>query len=167
MAEELWRVIPDFPDYMISSYGNVFNRKLNTIVVPSLNQYNDVKITLRRDRESKTVLVRNLVAREFIPNDREFFQTVVHIDGNHKNVSVNNLVWRPRWFAWKYSHQFTEIDMFPQYHTIPVHNLANGMNYDSIVDAGMADVVLFKDVLMSAYNGNKVFPDQGPYVFIE
>jgi len=46
-----------------------------------------------------------------MPNEAEemsAFDTPIHLDGDTMNNHIDNLMWRPRWFAVKYQRQFNE-----------------------------------------------------------
>ena len=47
-----------------------------------------------------------LVAKAFLPELPGPFDTPINLDGDRHNNQVDNLVWRPRWFAIKYNQQF-------------------------------------------------------------
>jgi len=46
------------------------------------------------------------VAKAFLPSVPGPFDTPINLDGDRHNNRVENLAWRPRWFAVKYNQQF-------------------------------------------------------------
>jgi len=106
---ELWREVPDFPDYEISDQGLVRSKIYDRFLTPSPNGKGVIKVVLRRDGVVYTRSVARLVALAFKlpkgqveppPNN-----VVFHLDGNYDNVSADNLTWKPRWFAQKWAAQ--------------------------------------------------------------
>ncbi len=103
---ELWREIDFFPGYSVSSYGRIRTDKSGRILSLNLNQYGVMQVGLMRDGEQKHRSVPLLVAKAYIPQSFPSFDTPINLDGDRSNNRVDNLVWRPRWFAIKYNPQF-------------------------------------------------------------
>ena len=94
--QEEWKLIEDYPNYMISNLGNVRNINYrNTGKQTSLkgSTYNGyVHIALRKNNKSKIFLLHRLVAEAFIPNI-ENKPCINHIDCNRENNKAENLEW--------------------------------------------------------------------------
>ena len=96
MNKEEWRLIPDYPNYMISNLGRV--KSLNycrtgkeRILKPGLfDRY--LVVTLTKNKVAKTFHVHKLVALVFIPNP-DNYDHVHHINGNRLDNRVENLIW--------------------------------------------------------------------------
>lgn len=108
MSEEIddWRPVDGFPGYSISPLGQVRNDASNRLLSPRLNQYGVPYVGLMRDWEQCNRSLPRLVARTFLPRSSPIFDTPVQIDGDRNNCRVDNLMWRPRWYAVKYNRQF-------------------------------------------------------------
>jgi hypothetical protein len=91
---EEWKEVPEYPGYKISSFGNVFSKKLKRIIkAPESNDKDGYcRIGLCYKQEAKKFHVHRLVAQAFIPNP-ENKATVNHKDGNKQNNHVDNLEW--------------------------------------------------------------------------
>lgn len=112
---ENWLPIERAPNYVLSTLGNVESTKTGRPIIPSMNQQGVEKITLYQDRQYITMGVALLVAQTFLPEpQRDDFTTPIHLDGDRTNCSVDNLMWRPRWFAIKY-HQERRKEPFPKW----------------------------------------------------
>jgi hypothetical protein len=91
---EAWRSIDEFPNYDVSSLGNIRNNKTGKhmkICVKS-GYYH---IGLVNDNSKKTLKVHRLVAMAFIENPEGKLE-VNHKDKNKLNNSVSNLEWMTR-----------------------------------------------------------------------
>jgi NUMOD4 motif len=159
MSLEFWEPIPGFPNYMVSNFGRIFNSKHNKIMRISQTQHGNTKISLiaedgtRHDRS-----VAKLVGEAFVVPPNARCDQIVPLDGNVANVEAQNLVWRPSWYAWKYLRQLRD-PAVPHYFTnLPVLNMITGVEYESIVEAGMAEGLLFEDIWRSTYTGDTIFP---------
>lgn len=90
MKEE-WKEITDFPNYMISNLGRVWNKKRKRFMtIYTRKGYSLVKLS--KSNTSKEMKVHRLVAMAFIPNPYNL-PCVNHIDENPSNNCVNNLEW--------------------------------------------------------------------------
>lgn len=88
---EIWKIIPEFPIYKISNYGNIKNRKkiLKQQIVAS--GYSSIKLN-NENIKNKKFLIHVLVAIAFIPNP-DNKPTVNHKDHNKLNNNIDNLEW--------------------------------------------------------------------------
>jgi hypothetical protein len=106
MTSEHWKGIHEFPEYSVSNFGNVRSNKSGRIMSVSPNQFGVVQVGLMKDGVQYHRSVPLLVAKAFIPIKPGPFDTPINLDGDRGNNHVDNLVWRPRWFAIKYNRQF-------------------------------------------------------------
>lgn len=101
------RVIEDFPDYSISEDGLVVNNHTGRQLSLTINQRGLVQVGLVKHGRQCKRSVSLLVAKTFLdPPALEAFNTPIHLDGDRLNNRIDNLMWRPRWFAVKYQQQF-------------------------------------------------------------
>lgn len=153
---ENWAKIPEFPNYSVSDLGRIRNEDYGRIIKISKTKQGGAKVGLVLGGKQHTRSVKVLVAEAFVDGYTERFNTPINLDGNQHNNVASNLLWRPRWFAWKYHHQFEEADRY--FKMGPVINRKTGIIYKTIFDAATKNGLLFYDVLSSAINQDPVFP---------
>lgn len=150
--------IEEFPDYLISEEGEVFTARRRRRIKPSLTREGAVKITLYLDGVPHTRSLARLVAKAHLYNDHDpdTFDTPIHLDNDLTHNHVSNLMWRPRWFATKYQHQYWNVN----YRTsrVAVVDVDREEVYDNIMQVCQKFGVLFVDVLESCNKGTTVFP---------
>lgn len=154
--EETWFQIKDFPNYAVSSYGRICNEERGRIVKTSTTRQGGIKVGLTQGGRQYTRSVKVLVAEAFIKGRTHTFDTPMHLDGDQSNNHISNIVWRPRWFAWKYARQFEKIDDYIGLG--PISDRKTGLLYSDIVEASLANGVLFYEVHLSLVNKMPVFP---------
>lgn len=152
-----WLEIPHFENYEISNTGRVRRTrpKLQHIKTFPLND-GSIGVKLYGDGRYYQHLVRRLVAAMFCEQRHNLDDSVIHIDGDKTNCYAENLAWRPRWFAWKYTAQFST--QFDKAWQRPVLNIDTGMIFNTICDAGFNDVALWEEILMSTVDGRLAYP---------
>jgi len=154
--DEMWLTIKNFPNYSVSSHGRVRNEDRGRLMNTSLTQQGGVKVGLVSGSRQYTRSVKVLVAEAFVDGASERFDTPMHLDGNQENNNASNLVWRPRWFAWKYKRQFQHLE---QYSGLgPVKDRKSGLLYSDVVEASVTNGLLFEEVYMSLVNKVPTFP---------
>jgi len=160
---EEWRVLDEFPKYEISNLGRIARSRDDLIVTPSKTQHGDLKVRLYISlEETRTRLLKVLVAETFVPKLDDIFDTPILIDGNPENVMATNIAWRPRWYAWKYTRQFAEPQP-EEYKRGPVVELdEDGQTiiniYDDIIEVGITHGLLFERIWKSIHQQEQVFP---------
>jgi len=155
-VDEEWDQIDEFPDYSVSSFGRIRNDIRDAPVCTSLTLQGAVKVGLMKGGVQYTRSVKVIVAERFVPQTNPMFNTPIHLDCDQQNNRASNLVWRPRWFAWKYAQQLVDIEHY--YGSKPIMNLKTGVVYANVVEAAMANGLLFWELQMSAFNQIPVFP---------
>jgi hypothetical protein len=86
---EVWGIIKDYPNYEVSTKGNIRNIKTLNILKSSLrNGY--PSLGLSKDGKSKTVNIHRIVASVFL---EEKDLIINHKDGDKTNNNLENLEW--------------------------------------------------------------------------
>lgn len=161
---EYGKPIEEFPTYEVTNHGRVFNIHTGREMVLSPTQHGDLTVGLVRNGYQHRFSVKGLVARAFVPDGDIVFNTPVLLDGNKNNLNSENIVWRPRWFAWKYTRQFTHPEEW--YLIGPIQD-ESGEIYDNYMDASVRNGVLCEDIRESVYTitHEEVFPTHKRFMY--
>lgn len=154
---ETWVDLEDFPGYAVSTHGRVMNKSTELIKVATENQQGIISVNLVRDRIQCRRSVALLVASTFLPapvNAR--FDTPIHLDGDRFHCSVNNLSWRPLWFARQYHTQLRH-PVQPEWRGI-VEIVETGEVFENLRECSTRYGLLEKDIIHSAHTQTPVFP---------
>lgn len=162
---EIAEDIPEFPNYEVTNYGRVFNKASGREMHLSRNQTGALTVGMVYDGVQYRRSVRSLVARAFVEGESELNNTPIQLDGNRDNLTASNIVWRPRWFAWEYMHQFRETPEYAFYG--PVLDVVHGIEYESIFDACISNGYLVKHMYMALMNEGRVYPTGDTFIFLD
>ena len=153
---ESWKFIDFFPGYSISDRGQVRADKSGRFLALNDNQYGVVQVGLMRNGLQYHRSVPLLVAKAFLPEVAGPFDTPINLDGDRHNNRVENLAWRPRWFAIKYNQQFR----YPFENPIqaPVVDLKTGEVSENSLECAKRYGLLEQDLVLSILNRTYVWP---------
>ena len=90
--------IEGYPDYYVSSAGNVWREKSNEFYL-KLRPNNEGLVVLSTNGKAKSLLVYRIVAQAFVPVPEKYTGIPIdelevhHIDHNRKNNRASNLQW--------------------------------------------------------------------------
>jgi hypothetical protein len=152
----MWVPLSGFSKYSVNPLGQVRHDRTDRLVVPYLNQRGAVYVVLQRDGYQSARSLPLLIARTFVPQPSEIFDTVINLDGDRFNCEVDNLAWRPRWFAIKYNREIREGPGI--YMDEPVRDTETGEVFSSPYEAARRHGLLEREVIYSVINGTRVFP---------
>lgn len=122
MTEEIFKIIEDCPNYMISSYGRVMNIKRGKFLSLDTKRAGYKQVGLMVDGIRKKKLVHRLVAIAFIPNLYDKPE-VNHIDEVTSNNHVSNLNWMTSQENVEHSLTRTYLFIAPSGEKVRVFNL--------------------------------------------
>lgn len=151
-----WQTLNTFPNYEVSTEGEVRNILTGRILKPKVNQQGVVHVGLMRDGTQFHRSVSLLVALAHIPRPAPNCDTPIHLDGDRYNNSVENLQWRPRWFAVEYARQFFE--PYPGSIHIPIVDKHTRERFSSSWECAIQNGYLDKDLVLSILNKTYVWP---------
>jgi hypothetical protein len=154
--EEIRKRIKGFENYEVTNYGEVINIHTYRVMKLSPTLLGELTVGLVKDGYQYRRSVKVLVANAFVPGRTETFDTPIQKDGNRFNLRADNIVWRPRWFAWKYTHQFSNPEEW--YYLGPVIELNSLKTYDTCIEAAMDNGLLCSEVRLSILNERPVWP---------
>ena len=151
-----WHEIRFFPGYSVSVFGTVRNDDTGRMMKLLVNPHGVVFVGLTRSRVQYRKAVALLVADAFVPRPiRKAFDTPINLDGNRWNNTVENLTWRPRWFAIKYVQQFKHnIRGF----TVPVEETRTGEQFPTSWEAAIKYGLLDREILIATLAHTHVWP---------
>lgn len=151
-----WRPIVPFPGYSVSDTGLVRNDETDRIMTMLVNQFGIVNVGLTKNRVQYKRAVARLVATTFlVPPRHSTFDTPINLDGDRMNNSVENLLWRPKHFAARYSAQFKTPRPTPY---ISVEELNTHEEFETAWQAAITYGLLVLDVRHSARTQSEVWP---------
>ena len=162
---EHWKAIEHFPEYSVSDHGRIRTDKSGRILALNPNQFGVVQVGMMRDGEQKHRSVPLLVAKAFLPDSVGPFDTPINLDGNRDNNHVDNLAWRPRWFAIRYNQQFR----YPQNNPIkaPIVDLKTGEISANSFECAKRYGLLEGDLILSILNRTYVWPTYQEFGILE
>lgn len=163
--DEVWIEIEDFREYSISNFGRVRTNKTGRILALNETQWGLVQVGLMRDGVQYHRSVPLLVAKAFLPLHPDPFDTPINLDGDRRNNTLSNLVWRPRWFAIKYNRQFR----YPYHLPIKsaIRDLKTGEVSENSLDCAMRYGLLEQDVVLSIMNRTYCWPTYQEFGVVE
>lgn len=165
-----WARIEEFPDYSVSNTGKIRNDRTDRIMALQRNQRGALYVGLVRDCMQSKRSVALLVAEAFMePPEPTTFNTVIHLDGNFENCHVDNLMWRPRWFAVKYHRQFKPFDPSGPHPAISsrIQDRKTGVIYRNSMDAAMSCGLLDKEIFSAWLKHTYVWPTYQYFIVME
>lgn len=152
---EDWAEVEEFPGYSVSSLGRARNDSNGRILTKLVNQFNVVHVGLVRERTQFKRGLALMVARSFLPTPTpETFDTVIHLDGDKLNCEMDNLMWRPRWFAIRFHQQFGR-DMSV---AAPIEDSKTGERFKNSLHAATRYGLLDKEIRSSMASRTYVWP---------
>jgi hypothetical protein len=112
---------------------------------------------MMRDYRQVIRSLPRLVAEAFLPKPNSIFDTPVSINGDRTNCAVDNLMWRPRWYAILYNRQF-RVGRYDNPIEAPVVALETEEVFPDSLSAACRYGLLEREVVLSVYNRTPAWP---------
>lgn len=154
---EIWAPIEGFPQYSVSDQGRVRNDRTDRRLVKFRTGGDHWHVGLMRDGTQHNRAVSRLVAEAFLkkPNDTWTLPTPINLNGDKNDCRSENLMWRPRWFALKYTRQFD----VPWAKVDPIRDCETGIVFRDIWDELiMVHGLLYIEIMQAIIHQTYVFP---------
>lgn len=166
--QEEWLEIEHFPGYDVSNHGGVFSHARDRLLKRSYVQGGRPTVGLYFDGKQYRRSVAHLVAKTWLPKPpRKDYITPIHLDGNLDNCRADNLMWRPRWFAIEYHHEYKMNRYVNSTDTRKIEHIETGILYNSFREVAEALGVIEQDVHLHIIQGKHVFPDWPTFRFVQ
>lgn len=156
--------IPGFPDYGVVPEGYVLNFRKGGVVLPYYrNQGGHCFVSMRDENgDFRTRHLAKLVIKAFKPQPEEHFDTVIYLDGDMTNTRIENLEWRPRWYATKYNREKRHPLRRGHFR---IRDDETGEVYSNVREASIASGVLEEEILFKLGTSNRVFPSMQLFIY--
>lgn len=161
-----WQPIEGFSGYSINPLGQVRRDANNRYVAPRFNQDGVPYVGLMRNWGQCTRSLPRLVAHTFIPQHNAVFDTPIQIDGDRSNCRVDNLMWRPRWYAVHYNRQFSDA-RYPHPIEVPVRVAGEDQTFPNSLTAACTFGLLEREVVLSVLNHIPAWPTYQYFELVE
>ena len=160
--KEIWRYIPNFPNYVISSYGRLYSYKNNKLIKPTIDKKGYLVVTLQNINKSrKQMFIHQLVLLSF-KNKNNINDICRHYpDPNPKNNKLCNLHW-----GTYQENVMDEIEINEVHHSAKLskeqvvnlkHDIINGLTYRQLMNKyNISEITLYR------IKTNKTWKGVGP-----
>jgi hypothetical protein len=162
---EVWTPVEGFENYSVSTYGRVRSNWSERILVTYQNQSGLVQVGLMLNGKQYHRSVPLLVAKAFIKQPSGPFDTPINLDGDRYNNHINNLVWRPRWFAIKFNKQFKE--EYENSIQAKIEDIKTGEVTNGSLGCAMKYGLLEDEVVLAILNNTYVWPTYQKFRVVE
>jgi hypothetical protein len=165
MPVDNWVPVEEFPGYSVNQLGQVRKDSTERVLHTRINQYGVPYVGMMRGMKQHIRSLPRLVAIAFLPTRNEIFDTPINLDGDRTNCHVDNLMWRPRWYAIRYFNQFDE-----RYdHPIDgaVRAVDTGEQFPDSFSAGCRYGLLEREVVLSILNNTLAWPTYQRFELLE
>jgi hypothetical protein len=153
---DTWVPVEEFSDYSVNPLGQVRNNQSGRLLHTRINQFGVPYVGMTQGYGQFNRSLPRLVAAAFIPQPNEIFDTPINLDGDRTNCRVDNLAWRPRWYAVYYNNQFKE-----RYHNpidAPVRETETDEEFPDSLTAACNYGLLEREVVLSILNNTLAWP---------
>lgn len=150
--DSVWMKIGEFPNYLVNQYGDVINNQLKKTLGSTKNQRGIRYVSLYKENKLYVRALAKIVLQAFNPSTDRDFTTPIHLNGDRNDCNLENLMWRPRWFARSYHKQFDQNPIGRI--TVPILEFLTDEVSEGSLEAAMRYGLLEKDVIFSCRTAN-------------
>jgi len=156
--QEIWADLEGFPHYAVSNYGQIMNVNRDRILATRPGNQGISMITMMSaDGIQVTRSVALLVARAFLPDEGDAFDSIICLDGNRMNCRADNLMRRPRWFAMRYHGQFSDMRFY--HRGVSIRLLGTDEVHDGWSPFCVKYGLFYQNIISSCHNHlQRIFP---------
>lgn len=151
-----WKPLEGFPGYSINQIGDVARNETGRLLIPRYNQYGVPYVGLMRRHKQCIRSIPRLVALTYIKQPSKIFDTPIQIDGDPSNCRVDNLMWRPRWYAVLYKRQFKE--PYEGHISEPIGVVGEFEEFENSLEAACRFGLLEREVVLSVVHEKPAWP---------
>lgn len=162
---DVWVSVEGFPGYSVNPLGQVRNDGTGRLLRPRFNQYGVPYVGLMKNWKQHSRSLPRLVAKAFLVSPNKIFDTPIQLDGDPTNCRVDNLMWRPRWYAVYYKNQFE--DRYDHPINAPIKEVSEDEIFPNSFAAGRRYGLLEREVVLSILNKTLAWPTYQQFELIE
>lgn len=164
---EEWAVIDEFPQYLVSSHGQVKHSVRDTLRKIVVNERGVPVITFHRVGEGVRYLrqLNHLVADAFLdPPEVYTRNSIVHLDGNLENCRVDNLRWGTRGevIEWNRMRRLNH----ERFKSPPVKNNRTGRVYKNAYECAMLEGKLESEIIFTIEADGNLWDREAMYCYV-
>lgn len=160
-----WVEVEGFPGYSVNPLGEVRKDSTRRVLHTRINQYGVPYVGLMRNWRQCIRSLPRLVAAAFIPQPNEIFDTPINLNGDRTDCRVDNLMWRPRWYAIYYSNQFK--DRYDNPINAAIRDAESGEEFTDSLSAACRFGLLEREVVLSILNYTLAWPTYQQFELLE
>lgn len=162
---EEWVAVEGFPGYSVNPLGQVRKDSTGRVLQPRINQYGVPYVGLMRNWKQHIRSLPKLVAAAFLPQHNEIFDTAINLNGDRLDCRVENLMWRPMWYARLYNNQFH--DPYPNSIDAPIRDAETDDEFPDSLSAACTFGLLEREVVFSILNNTLTWPTYQRFVLAD
>lgn len=161
---EGWLPLQGYSGYSASDQGRIRNDRRSNILSIVRSNTGHTYVGLMHEGVQVKRSVARLIADTFVPKPQHqpHFTTPIHLDGDLANCTAENLLFRPRWFAMKFTQQFHR----EQPKHAPIRNKTTGEVFKDCWPLVMKYGLLYLDIVMATTNCSYVFPTMQTFEWV-
>lgn len=162
-----WVAVEEFPGYSVNPLGQVRKDSTGRLLHTRVNQFGVPYVGLMRGWKQHVRSLPRLVARAFIPKPYIVDTQIapINLNGDRTDCRVENLMWRPLWYAVHYNNQFE--DRYSNPINLPVRDVETRLEFPDSMAAATHFGLLEREVVLSILNRTYALPTYQKFELVE